>query len=89
MNKERRNLISGIIKDLESIRTTIEGLQADITEATSGEEEYYENMPESIQSGDRGEQAAQAVETLTTVQDQINEFDIDAMVTDLESIINQ
>lgn len=53
MNKARRSKIEGIAEKLES-------LQGELYQLVSEEQEYYDNMPESIQDGVKGE-AAQAV----------------------------
>lgn len=64
MNKQRRKDIRAAITKLESVRDTINEAAAMIADAASGEREYYENMPENMQQGERGENASQAADTL-------------------------
>jgi len=48
MNKERR-------AELDRAKTMIEGAQSIIEQAMSEEQEYYDNMAENFQNGDKGE----------------------------------
>ena len=53
MNKQRR-------KELETISDEIEKLIERLESARDDEQEYFDNMPESIQAGERGERAEYA-----------------------------
>lgn len=57
MNKQRRDTIDSIISDLEAIKERIE-------QVASEEREYYDNMPENMQSGDKGQAASDAADAL-------------------------
>lgn len=60
MNEKRRKALNARIGQLEEIKSAIEDLQNE-------EQEFYDNMPESIQSGEKGEAASQVVENLNDV----------------------
>lgn len=66
MNKQRRNAIAKIQCELEALR---EELQLWLDE----EQEAFDNMPESIQQGERGEMAQQAIDNLDSAVNAIDE----------------
>lgn len=57
MNADRRKQLAAIIERIESCVSDLEMLRDE-------EQEYYDNMPEGIQSGERGETAEQAVQNM-------------------------
>jgi formiminotetrahydrofolate cyclodeaminase len=57
MNNERRKEIDKIISDLEEIRSRIETVKDE-------EQDAFDNMPESFQEGERGEQMQTALDNL-------------------------
>jgi uncharacterized coiled-coil DUF342 family protein len=54
MNKARRKAIQDVIAKLETLRDEVESLLND-------EQDYYDNMPESFQNGDKGSAASDAI----------------------------
>lgn len=57
MNKERRKAIEEIASQIEAMKDAIENL-------TQEEQDYFDAMPESFQSGDKGQAAEQAISAL-------------------------
>lgn len=57
MNAQRR-------KQIEEIKSKIEDLQGEIENLQAEEQETFDNMPESLQSSERGEAASQAADNL-------------------------
>lgn len=57
MNAERR-------KELEKARGMIEEAKNILETEASNEHEYYDNMPENMQCGDKGSKADEAANTL-------------------------
>lgn len=57
MNKERRKQIGEVRDKLESAKAEIEDLQNE-------EQEYYDNMPEGFQNGEKGERTQAAIDAL-------------------------
>lgn len=57
MNKTRRI-------QLEAIAQKLESLQGDLYTIMNEEEESYDNMPESVQGGEKGETARAVIELL-------------------------
>lgn len=66
MNKRRR-------ADLESITTSLSELLERLESLKDDEEEYYENMPDSIQAGVKGESTEAAINALELAQDSLDE----------------
>lgn len=62
MNKDRRKKLADAIDQIESAKATIE-------EALEEEQEFFDSMPESFQSGTRGEEAQAAIDSLTEAVD--------------------
>ena len=57
MNKPRRNEIEKIIEELEGLRERIESVGNE-------EQEAYDNLPENLQCGEKGEAMEQAASDL-------------------------
>lgn len=57
MNNTRR-------KSLRELIEKAEGIKSEIEEIRTEEEEYYNNMPESFQDGDKGDRAQTVIEYL-------------------------
>lgn len=66
MNNERRKL-------LIEARDLLERVQSLVEEAAEGERDYYDNMPESIQSGERGERASEVADQLEELGGQLSD----------------
>lgn len=84
MNKERRKALEDIVrqltddvlKPLQDAKEMLEALKDDLSGIQADEQDYFDNMPEAFQSGDKG-QAAEAA---------IAEFD--GAISDVESAID-
>jgi methyl-accepting chemotaxis protein len=92
MNAERRKRIAAI--DAEGIKQAIETLKGLIDDARSEyeaikdeEQEYYDNMPESFQQGDKGSKAEEIVSALESVSEALDEGDaaLDSIVEALDN----
>ena len=57
MNKERRKQLQSVIEALEGAKETLDVLNEE-------EREYYDNMPESIQNGEKGERSSECIDSL-------------------------
>lgn len=72
MNAARRKQIAEIASQLETLKGDIENIKDD-------EQAYFDNMPESLQGGEKGTAAESAVEAL---DEAVN--DIDSVLSSLE-----
>jgi predicted RNase H-like HicB family nuclease len=89
MNKARRKELSDVIKGLNSIQdkddlyswiNTLDNIKDD-------EQDYYDNIPENLQSSQRAEDSEQAIEYMEEALDLLNEaYDMDEFDKDSELI---
>ena len=66
MNKARRKALDEVISKIEEAKELLENLQAE-------EEEYRDNMPESLQGSERYEEADAAVDNMSSAVDALDE----------------
>lgn len=66
MNKERR-------KSIERIVDTLNEIQADLTSIRGDEEEAYDNLPEGIQSSERGDSMQEAIDAMDDADGSLQE----------------
>lgn len=66
MNNARRKEIEKITADLEAIKERIEALQEE-------EQDAFDNLPESIQYGERGDKMQSAIDNLESAADYIQD----------------
>ena len=66
MNKQRRKIISECVIELEKIRDTLEDVKCD-------EEMAFDSLPENLQGSIRGEEMEEAIETLDSSIEQLND----------------
>ncbi len=67
MNAQRR-------KEIDAIAERARELKADLEIITDAEREAFENMPESLQDGERGEKMQEAIDTLETADGNFDEM---------------
>lgn len=78
MNRARR-------KELERAVELLQQAQEIVASVRDDEQEAYDNLPESIQYSERGEQMSEYVDTLDNAAD----YDIEDIITNLNEIIEQ
>lgn len=66
MNNDRR-------KQIEQVRNDLDGLKADVESLRDEEQDYYDNMPESFQGGEKGDAASDAIANLEAAYDALDE----------------
>lgn len=74
MNKERRARIAKVVSALEDAKSELENLEAE-------EQEAFDNMPESFQNGEKGDECQAAIDALNTAASNVEEA-----VSELENI---
>lgn len=67
MNAERR-------KELEKARTLIAEARDIIDSAQSDEQEYFDNMPENMQAGEKGTKAEETASALEEISGELDEL---------------
>lgn len=66
MNRTRREKIDSLIEQLDVLKSDIESL-------TDDEQTAYENLPETIQTGNRGELMMSAIDNLESAVSSVEE----------------
>ena len=66
MNKTRRQQLSKWLQDLEAIKSELENICSD-------EQDYFDNMPENLQGGQRGMDAEEAIDQMNEAVSAIEE----------------
>ena len=84
MNKERRRQINIVIAKISALSAAINAITDsdisidDLIDEVQGiredEEEYKDNMPESLQNGDKGQMADESISNLEDAKDNLEEF---------------
>lgn len=79
MNKARRDSLKLALGKIETLTAYIEEIKEDLQGVLDEEEEAYDNLPESIQGSERGEQMQEYIEALEEAIDSLDEFDPDEL----------
>lgn len=64
MNNDRRKQIAELRERAERIREDLESIKESVECIRDDEQEYFDNMPESLQGGEKGDRATAAVDEL-------------------------
>lgn len=64
MNKARRKQIEAIRAAIADLKDNIQNAHDDLETIRGEEQDYYDNMPESIQGGDKGQKAEEVISEL-------------------------
>lgn len=75
MNNERRKTLQQIIRELNEVFERLEEIKGDLENVRDEEQEAFDNMPESLQNGDRGQAAEAAISALDNALDYFPEPD--------------
>jgi hypothetical protein len=81
MNADRRKDIKAIAARLDDVQRArlvllefVQGVVDDIDSAMGQEQEAFDNLPESLQEGDRGQQMSAAIEALENAHGTFSDF---------------
>ena len=88
MNRQRRKDLKSVIENLEVLHDTIEEISECLQNIRDEEEEAFENLPESLQESERGQQMQEYIDTMESVIDLLNEFDSAELIDPIEEIAN-
>lgn len=87
MNKARRKDLARIVAKLELLDTVREDLMADLESIRDEEQEALDNLPESLQESERGEQMQEYIDTMEEILDDLEQLDIEDMVDRIQEVI--
>ena len=87
MNRERRKELAAIIKKLEELDALREEIREQLEAVKDEELEALENMPESLQESERGQQMQEYIDEMENVLYDLEEIDVEGMTDRLQEII--
>lgn len=79
MNKDRRNAINAVLARFGDARAEMELIHDELESLRDEEQEYYDNMPESFQQGDKGDRAQAAIDLLESALSELEASDFDSI----------
>lgn len=86
MNKIRRKELAAIIKKLEELDALREEIREQLAAVRDEEQEALENMPESLQESEKGEQMQEYIDTMENVTGELDLLDIEDLADQLREI---
>lgn len=72
MNKQRRKSIESLKETIAELAGKLDDLRNEVETIKDDEQEYHDNMPESLQNGDKGSNAQEAISCLEQAYDAID-----------------
>lgn len=69
MNAIDRKQANAIISQIEALKAQAEALAGELRELADAEQEKFDNMPEGLQGGDRGQAMEEAAGNLSSAAD--------------------
>lgn len=83
MNKDRRKAIAAAIELVEAAQAAAAEARDAIETIKDEETEYKDNMPESLQDGEKGQRADEVIDFLDTAFNDLDCIDFDAIIDGL------
>jgi hypothetical protein len=87
MNKIRRKALAKIITKLEALESLRQEIQEMLEEVQDEEQEALDNMPESLQEGERGQQMEEYIDTMASVVGDLDCMGLDGLADQLRDIV--
>ena len=87
MNKNRRKELAVIVAKLEELEALRLEIQEELETVMAEEQEALDNMPESLQDGEKGQQMQEYIEAMENVLDDLEEIDIDSIRDQIDDIV--
>lgn len=86
MNKIRRKELARIVAKLEELEALREEIQSDLEIVMELEQDALDNMPESLQESERGEQMQEYIDIMDGVIDELDCMSINDLADQLRDI---
>lgn len=86
MNKIRRKALRDIIKQLGELENLRSEIAERLEEIMDEEQEALDNLPDSLQESERGQQMQEYIDTMSSVLDDLDLIDTEIMGQQLEEI---
>lgn len=79
MNAHRRKALAAIADRMTDLQSQVSTLISDLQDVCNEEQDYFDNMPESLQDGDKGQKAQAAIDLMENLISELTNFtDLDA-----------
>jgi Rps23 Pro-64 3,4-dihydroxylase Tpa1-like proline 4-hydroxylase len=85
MNKERRKAIAVAFAELEKLQAQWDDIKESLSIVRDEEREAFDNMPESLQQGERGQQSEAAADALDSAVEMMESADIAEILSYLDT----
>lgn len=85
MNNDRRKAIAALKERVEGIITLRDELVSEAEAIRDEEQEYLDNMPESLQSSEKGDNAQSAIDALEEAISELQDLDVDNVLNSLDT----
>lgn len=82
MNKQRRKAIEHLRNRLDGLKLAVGELRNEVEALRDDEQEYYDNMPQSFQDGEKGQAAEAAVSSFDEALSAMDEIESQIGETD-------
>ena len=86
MNKIRRKELANIVTMLEELDALREEIRERLADVLDEEQEALDNLPESLQESERGEQMQEYIDTMENVTGELDLLDIEDLADQLRDI---
>ncbi len=86
MNKIRRKELANIVTMLEELDSLREQIRERLADVLDEEQEALDNLPESLQESERGEQMQAYIDTMENVTGELDLLDIEDLADQLRDI---
>lgn len=87
MNKIRRKELAHIVAKLETLEALRLEIKEELEAVMDEEQEAFDNLPESLQESERGQQMQEYVDALESAVDDLEEIDLDSIRDQIDDII--
>lgn len=79
MNNARRKELSGIADRVRAIADLVSDIVGDLEALRDEEQDYFDNMPESLQGSEKGEIAEAAITAMEDALSTLEDFDVESI----------
>lgn len=87
MNRIRRKELARIVAKLEQLEALRSEIQEELEAVMDEEQEALDNMPESLQDSERGQQMQAGVDSMEYAMDDLENFDVESIMDQLNEVI--
>lgn len=86
MNATDRKKANAIISQIEALKAQADALAGELRELADAEQEKFDNMPEGLQGGDRGQAMEEAAGNLSSAADALESGSLEEALETLGQI---